>query len=184
MINSSQAAARPRVSIYIGEVVVFTRPTVIETVLGSCVAVCLRNPVARVGGMNHILLPGSDASKASRFGQHAMELLIGELIRHGAERRRLAVKAFGAGHLLPGAISPTVGDLNAAFVREFLERERIPLDGGRLGGTHAVKLAFTTDTGQSLVRGYDGSCRTLPIKTLAKRFSEGNSWVRKTRGCS
>ena len=49
---------KKQVGIHIGDCYVSTEPAVIYTVLGSCVAVCLFDPVRRIGGMNHILLPG------------------------------------------------------------------------------------------------------------------------------
>jgi chemotaxis receptor (MCP) glutamine deamidase CheD len=153
---------RPRIRIYIGDVVACAEPAILQTLLGSCVAVCLRDPVSRVGGMNHILLPGdSNQGRASRFGVHAMELLINALMQRGADRRRLVAKAFGAANVVAALRSPTVGDQNAIFVREFLARERIPLVANRLGGTHAVQIHFTTDTGRTIVHTVDGS--RLPI---------------------
>ncbi len=153
---------RPHIRIYIGDVVACAEPSVLQTLLGSCVAVCLRDPVARVGGMNHILLPGDPKEgRASRFGVHAMELLINALMQRGADRRRLVAKAFGAANVVAALRSPTVGDRNAMFVREFLARERIPLVAKRLGGTQAVQIHFTTDTGRTIVHTVDGS--RLPI---------------------
>ena len=63
----------------------------ITTLLGSCVAACINDPVARVGGMNHFLLPGEDSSSpmAARHGVHLMELLINGLLKLGASRGRL-----------------------------------------------------------------------------------------------
>jgi chemotaxis receptor (MCP) glutamine deamidase CheD len=153
---------RPHIRIYIGDVVACAEPSILQTLLGSCVAVCLRDPIARVGGMNHILLPGdSNQGRTSRFGVHAMELLINALMQRGADRRRLVAKAFGAANVVAALKSPTVGDQNAIFVREFLARERIPLVAKRLGGTHAVQVHFTTDTGRTIVHTVDGS--RLPI---------------------
>ena len=108
--------------------------------------------------MNHILLPqGSSEDRKTRFGVHAMELLINEMMHLGAHRRRMVAKAFGAANVLTALQRPTVGDLNAAFVREFLAAERIPLIGQRLGGNHALQVCFRTDTGKAIVRSVDGS---------------------------
>jgi chemotaxis protein CheD len=86
-----------------------------------------------------------------------MELLINEMMHYGAHRRRFVAKAFGAGNVLTALQRPTVGDLNALFVQEFLATERIPLIAQRLGGTHAVQVSFRTDTGKAIVRTVDGS---------------------------
>jgi chemotaxis protein CheD len=144
--------------IVVGDVVASTVPLLLQTLLGSCVAVCLHDPVAAVGGMNHILLPGDgNDQRNSRFGANAMELLINAVMQCGGERRRLVAKAFGAGNVLAGLRSPTCGDRNAAFVRKYLSVERIPLLAQRLGGTHAVHLYFSTDTGKAIVQSVDGS---------------------------
>jgi chemotaxis protein CheD len=143
----------------IGEVAGSRQPLRLETVLGSCVAVCLYDPVAKVGGMNHILVPSShsDCSGTARCGVQAMELLINALMRIGADRRRLAAKAFGAGNVLPVFQTPTIGDLNAQFVRDFLATERIPLLAQRLGGWQAVRVFFHSHTGRAFVHTLDGS---------------------------
>ena len=120
-----------RKRIYIGEIVASATPLVVQTLLGSCVAVCLRDPATGVGGMNHILLPGR--CDGARCGVNAMELLINAIMQKGGDRRRLA------------------------FVRDFLATERIALVAQRLGGTHAVQVHFRTDTGEAIVHSVNGS---------------------------
>jgi chemotaxis receptor (MCP) glutamine deamidase CheD len=90
--------------IYVGEVVASTTPLLLQTLLGSCVAVCLRDPVAGVGEMNHILVPGrcDGHDRPSRWGVHAMELLINSIMNQGGDWRRLVAKVFGAANVLPG----------------------------------------------------------------------------------
>jgi chemotaxis receptor (MCP) glutamine deamidase CheD len=145
--------------IYVGEVVASATPLLLQTLLGSCVAVCLRDPVAGIGGMNHILLPGrcQDDNRPSRCGVHAMELLINAIMQQGGDRRRLEAKAFGGGNVVASLQSPTVGEQNAAFIRSFLRTERIPLVAQRLGGIRPVQVNFRTDTGKTTVHTVDGS---------------------------
>jgi chemotaxis protein CheD len=165
--------------IYIGEIVASATPLVLQTLLGSCVAVCLRDPVTGIGGMNHILLPGRcDDRGASRCGVNAMELLINAIMQQGGDRRRLVAKVFGAANVLATLQSPTVGELNAAFVRNFLATERIALVAQRLGGKHAVQVHFKTDTGKTIVHSVDGS--RLPAILSAEsayscEFAKANS---------
>jgi chemotaxis protein CheD len=133
---------RNRISLYIGEVAASQSPVVLDTLLGSCVAVCMYDPMLRAGGMNHILLPKCQAGdKSSRCGVHAMELLINELMKLGGEKkdslpRRLAEPTYSRNEDAP------VGEGNAMFVRQFLATERIPLVAERMGGNHAVRLYF------------------------------------------
>jgi chemotaxis receptor (MCP) glutamine deamidase CheD len=148
-----------KLRIFIGEVKASAEPLLVQTLLGSCVAVCLRDPESRIGGMNHILVPGvcQPGHLPSSSGVHAMELLINQIMRLGGDRRRLVAKAFGAANVVAGLQPPTIGDLNAKFVREFLAVEKIPLVAQRLGGTHAVQVHFKTDTGKTIVHSVDGS---------------------------
>lgn len=149
--------------ISIGEIRASAQPEIIKTLLGSCVAVCLHDPVTRIGGMNHILLPaGTDRDKSTRFGVHAMELLINALMQLGAQRTSLFAKAFGGANVLACLRPPTVGDLNVRFVLEFLAAEGIPLLGQRLGGSQPVEVRFKTDTGQAFLSSVNG----LPLSAL------------------
>src|SRR5215470_3875705 len=88
--------------IFPGQYFVTDRDIVLVTVLGSCVAACIRDLRAGVGGMNHFLLPDSardvsPASRSARYGSFAMEVLINQLIRHGARRETMEAKLFGGG---------------------------------------------------------------------------------------
>ena len=147
-----------RICVRSGDVAVSSHSAVLDTLLGSCVAVCLYDPVIQVGGMNHILLPaGVGDDRNARFGVHAMELLINQLMKMDANRKRLVAKAFGGACVLSGMDTMRIGEMNAKFVRSFLQTERIPLVAQRLGGDHAVHLYFHTDTGKAIVRSVDGS---------------------------
>jgi chemotaxis receptor (MCP) glutamine deamidase CheD len=86
-----------------------------------------------------------------------MELLINAIMREGGDRRRLVAKAFGAGNVVASLQSPTVGEQNAAFLRDFLSTEKIPLVAQRLGGLRPVQVNFRTDTGKATVHTVDGS---------------------------
>ena len=103
---------RKQISIHIGGYHASREPSVIHTVLGSCVAVCLFDPVNRVGGMNHILLPGKADMRhfdvSARYGINAMELLINKMMQLGGSRNRFLAKVFGGAHLFP-AISKENG---------------------------------------------------------------------------
>jgi chemotaxis protein CheD len=157
-----------RISLYIGEVAASHAPIVLDTLLGSCVAVCVYDPVLRAGGMNHILLPACRAGDRSpRCGIYAMELLINEVMKLGGDRKRFVAKAFGGAKVLQGVNMLPIGDKNSNFVREFLATERIPLVAERLGGSHAVHLYFRTDTGKATVHTLDGS--SLPKILSAER---------------
>jgi len=130
--------------------------TLLVTVLGSCVAACLHDPVLRIGGMNHFLLPDGDTDDDSgtntRYGAHAMEVLINDLLRHGAARKRLEAKVFGGGNVLKGFTHTLIGSRNAEFVLRYLEAERIPVTAQDLRGIHPRKVYFFPNTGKVMVQ--------------------------------
>lgn len=151
---------KKQISIHIGEYYASKTPAVIGTLLGSCVAVCLFEPVMRIGGMNHILLPGkADLTKfnvAARYGINAMELLINKIMGLGGYRNRLSAKVFGGAHVLP-AISKKngTGEKNASFAVEFLKNEGIRIISKDVGGHESRKIYFHTDTGEVLLKRID-----------------------------
>lgn len=124
------------------------------TVLGSCVAACLRDPLLRLGGMNHFMLPDGEVTDGvpARYGSHAMELLINELIKRGARRERLEAKVFGGGNVLKGFTSQPVGTRNAEFVVDYLDREKIQVVAKDLGGIHPRKVCYFPTSGRVLVK--------------------------------
>jgi chemotaxis protein CheD len=143
-----------RVSIVQGENAIHSEAGVmISTLLGSCVAACLYDPVAKVGGMNHFLLgePGNDhhvsASEMSRYGVHAMELLINGMMARGAVRERLQAHLYGGANIVSGLGG--IGTSNAAFARRFMEAEGIAIGHTDLGGTSARKVEFLPHEGRS-----------------------------------
>lgn len=148
----TESAAR-RVHIIQGEYKVLSDPdAVLSTILGSCVAACLRDPVAGVGGMNHFLLPGNAGSPmtggdATRYGVHLMELLINGLLKQGARRDRLEAKIFGGAKTI--ATFSNVGEQNAAFATQFLRDEGIPIVGSSTGGDHGRKVEFWPVSGRA-----------------------------------
>jgi len=129
------------------------------TVLGSCVAACIWDELRGIGGMNHFLLPeGGDIdpthsgwAKAARYGDHAMELLINQVLELGARRENLAAKVFGGGAVI-ASVSSLVGERNADFVRRYLDVENIPILAEDLGGTHPRQIYFFPASGEAFVK--------------------------------
>lgn len=149
--------SKRHVSIHIGEYHASGRSEVISTVVGSCVAVCLFEPVKKIGGMNHILLPGTanwnDFDFSARYGINAMELLINRMMKLGAERKIIIAKAFGGACTLSAMNSKDhIGIRNSEFVIEFLEQEGLRLASCSLGGDTGRKVLFHTDTGVVFIK--------------------------------
>lgn len=125
----------------------------LATVLGSCVAACIYDSSARVGGMNHFMLPDAAPGDGSaRYGAHAMELLINGLLKHGAVRQRLQAKVFGGGNVLPGMTLDPIGTRNGNFVLNYLTAERIPIVAQDLFGVQPRKVCFFVRSGRTLVK--------------------------------
>lgn len=148
---------KKQVTIHIGEIYGSVEPIVINTLLGSCVAVCLFDPVKRIGAMNHILLAGRADLKhfnaPARFSINAMELLINKMLMLGAERCRIVAKVFGGAHMLPQISAENgSGQKIAAFVMDFLRNESIELLNHDLGGRKGRQVYFHTDTGDVFVK--------------------------------
>lgn len=148
-----------RISIIQGEHAVVGEPgTVITTLLGSCIAVCLQDSVTRIGGMNHFLLgePGKDqrvnAQELQRYGLHAMELLINAMMKRGATRNGFRAHLYGGANIVAGLGS--IGSSNAAFARRFLETEGIAIGHVDVGGTRARKVEFLP---------YEGKARSTAV---------------------
>ncbi|MGE4482368.1 chemotaxis protein CheD [Acidocella sp.] len=128
--------------------------TVLTTILGSCIAACIWDDMAGVGGMNHFLLPGDGSAKgapagneAKRYGVHLMELLINDLLRRGAHKPRMKAKLFGGACMMKGLTD--IGTLNATFAENFLKGENIELVGGSLRGGFGRRIQFWPVTGRA-----------------------------------
>ena len=154
-----------------GEFFCTFKDMLIVTVLGSCVAACIRDRVSGIGGMNHFMLPdGGDGSNplisaSARYGTYAMEVLINELLKNGARRENLEAKVFGGGNVLRGLTALNVGERNAAFVRAYLKAEGIRVLAEDLNDIFPRKVYFFPRSGRVLVK----KLRELNNNTLVNR---------------
>lgn len=162
------------VKILPGEFYATQSKRMIVTVLGSCVAVCLRDRRTGFGGMNHFLLPGdiTDSgnflAESARYGNYAMELLINQLIKLGANRNQLEAKVFGGANLMQRITVNNVGQRNAEFTLDYLRMENIPLLAQDLLDVYPRKIYFFPETGKVLVK----KLRVLHNTTILDRESE------------
>lgn len=177
--RNAPAADHKRITLFQGEFFVSRDPeVVVSTILGSCVAACIRDPATRIGGINHFLLPGNvDDPRSPRsdfVGVHLMELLINGLLREGARRERLEAKLFGGGRTMEGLMD--VGARNAQFATRFLEAEGITLLAGSVGGAHGRRIQFWPVTGrvrQSIISPQEASVeRSKPITAVRSNAGE------------
>jgi chemotaxis protein CheD len=125
--------------------------TAVTTLLGSCVAACIRDARLGVGGLNHFLLPGEDGSRSSRYGVHAMEVLINDILKAGGAKARLEAKIFGGANVIDVSASDTVGARNVTFVEDYLRMEGIPIAAKDTGGERARRVYFFPASGRASV---------------------------------
>ena len=140
----------------------------VSTVLGSCVAVCLRDPKVEIGGINHFMLAlwNGEGLPTPKYGNIAVPQLIRTLLNHGCARDRLVAKVFGGANVIAsGAGALTVGERNIAIARDTLSEAGIPVLAEDVGGDCGRKLIYNTRTGTVLVsrlKRVDGQALTLP----------------------
>lgn len=151
MLSAGQREER-RINVVQGEYSVSDDPNVVfSTILGSCVAACMRDPVAGVGGINHFLLPGSEdraqSAQAEHYGVHLMELLVNGLMKKGARRDCLEAKLFGGARMMDRLSD--IGKMNASFAERFLKHENIRLVGRSLGGEQGRRIQYWPVSGRA-----------------------------------
>jgi chemotaxis protein CheD len=179
------ALGRASAKVLPGEYFVDSQEIVITTTLGSCVAACLHDRTAGLGGMNHFMLPDStstssrDSGASGRFGAFAMELLINEMLKRGARRSSLEAKIFGGGQVMKSLAGTSIGEKNVAFVQAFLAQERIPVLASDVLDLCPRKICLFPDTGKVL-------CKRLPA-THGAEFEQQEARyraqvVQQTRG--
>jgi chemotaxis protein CheD len=165
-----------------GEYFVDTEDLLIMTTLGSCIAACLWDRNARVGGLNHFMLPeggGQDGADSSgRYGSYAMELLINEMMKRGASRSSLEAKVFGGGQVIAGMDSINVGERNTRFVIDYLKTERIPVVSKDVQGIHPRKVCFLPASGKAMVK------RLAPTAAAALQAQERTAAQRAAPGAT
>jgi chemotaxis protein CheD len=134
-----------------GEYYCDTEDLLVMTTLGSCIAACLWDRQARVGGMNHFMLPDG-AGESGRYGSYAMELLINEMMKRGASRLTMEAKVFGGGAVISGMNTINVGERNTKFVLEFLATERIPVVSKDVLDIYPRKVCYLPASGKAMVK--------------------------------
>ena len=139
------------VKILPGEYFVHDEDMLIMTTLGSCIAACIYDRQAKVGGMNHFMLPDG-AGDSGRYGSYAMELLINEMMKRGASRMTMEAKVFGGGQVVSGMTTMNVGERNTNFVMDYLKTERIPIVSKDVLDVYPRKVCFLPGSGKAMVK--------------------------------
>lgn len=157
-----------------GEYYVTRNDEGVYTTLGSCISACIRDRVLGIGGMNHFMLPSTEAAEAdawkassqnssTRYGNYAMEHLINEIMRNGGKRQNLEVKIFGGGRILENMTD--VGNRNIAFVRDYLQLEGLQVVSEDVGSIYPRMVVYFPASGRARVK----RLRSLHNNTIVKQ---------------
>ncbi len=161
-------AELPRVHLSAAELCLARTPTVIETVLGSCVAAAFWSPKLGIGAMCHGALPRFPAPQngrsalayGPRYVDFAIRYLFDRFLQLGAKPSELVVKLFGGADMLKVLTSrsvATIGAQNRAAALGVLQELGITPGSSDMGGTQGRVIYFRTDTGEVLLRRLSGS---------------------------
>ena len=156
MVNKSNSLVKENYFLKPGFIFIATRPTVISTVLGTCVSVCLYDRDRKVGGMNHFQLPhmGEKNKSTARYGNVATVALIHMMIGDGSELRHLEAQIFGGAY--NSSVSPKdIGFENIMVARRALGKKRVPIVSEDVGGDKGRKIVFDTYTNEIAVLRVD-----------------------------
>lgn len=157
-----------------GEYYVTTHGEMIATVLGSCVAACIRDTKLNIGGMNHFMLPdigktnkqkwvNTPVSYETRYGNVAMERLINVIIANGGNKRNMEIKLFGGSKVLD--MTTDIGGKNIEFVKHYLEVERLEIAAIDVGGIYPRKVLYYPSSGRVKIK----KLKRMHNDTLIKR---------------
>jgi chemotaxis protein CheD len=151
-----ELAARTSVHLHPGQIFTSRAPASVTTILGSCVAVCVWDPVLRAGGVNHYLLPegASNGASSARFGNVAIDRLVRALLVLGSRKQNLQAKVFGGACVLKAfrGHAPHLGARNVDAAVALLREQEIPIVATQVGGRRGRKLVFQTDDGLAWVK--------------------------------
>lgn len=171
-----QATQRTRITVMQGMVETSDNQSIVlTTVLGSCIAACLFDPIARVGGMNHFLLaePTSSTVNADvHYGIYLMELLINTMLKQGASKSRMKAHIYGGGNIHKN-MQP-IGQRNSELAERFLNTERIIITHRDVGGSNARRVDFLAAAGKARCRHVDGSAAPAAKPTPVPTASVGD----------
>ncbi len=135
--------------LYPGALYASSRPTIVTTVLGSCVGVCLFDPYTKIGGINHFMLPlwNGEGLASPKYGNIAIKKLIEKMLSLGCLKPNLRAKVFGGGEVIDTQMANFhIGERNIELAYQILEEEKIPIVIASVGGLLGRKIIFTSDT--------------------------------------
>jgi chemotaxis protein CheD len=124
----------------------------VDTILGSCVAVCLFDTVKQIGGINHFMLPlwNGNGLASPKFGNIATEKLVEKMLKNGASMDNMVAKVFGGANQMESSMN--IGERNIEIAKDVLKQYGIKIIAENTGGTVGRKLRYCTGTGQVMMK--------------------------------
>ncbi|RKY82639.1 chemotaxis protein CheD [candidate division KSB1 bacterium] len=141
--------------LYGGAIFADPHPYIVSTVLGSCVAVCLYDPVNRMGGINHYQLDlwNGTGLASPKFGNIAIQKLFEKMLKMGSRQSDLQAKIFGGASVIGNSQNLfQIGERNCEIAFSMLKELNIPIIASDVGGNHGRKIKFNTETGIVLMK--------------------------------
>ncbi len=132
-----------------------SEPHLVDTILGSCVAVCIFDPVKKIGGINHYMLPfwNGTGLASPKYGNIAIQKLVEKMLAMGAQKENLQAKIFGGGEVIETKSNHfKIGERNIEIAEKTLAEMRIKITGKSIGGKQGRKIRFNTETGVVLMK--------------------------------
>lgn len=139
-----------RLYLYPGQLVVTKDAMEITTLLGSCVSVCLFDPIRQIAGMNHYLLPVNEKYKSDieKYGDTSLKFMLEKMLGMGSDKRDMVAKVYGGGEILTfGNSNFNIGKKNIALALEFICDQEIKIVSRAVGGIWGARIVFNTNTG-------------------------------------
>lgn len=135
--------------IYPGKLYATKIPYQLNTILGSCIAICLWDEVSQTGGMNHYMLPlwNGEGLASPKYGNVAIERLLNKMLLLGCKKRNIKAKIFGGASVITSSHDLyNIGERNIQLAEEFLEKEKIKIIAKSVGGEQGRKILMNTET--------------------------------------
>lgn len=136
--------------------------------LGSCIGIAIRDPITKIGGLAHIMLPDStqiaNNSNIPKFADTGTQELVRQLVAAGASRQRLVAKIAGGAQMFSfqsGGDVMAVGERNAIAVRKVLAEMKIPILAEDCGKNFGRTVEFFPETGDYVIKAVGKEIRTI-----------------------
>lgn len=141
----------------IADLVIVHNPAVLITIgLGSCVGISLRDPVARVGALAHIVLPSIKEAKNKdnpfKFADSGVEMAIQKMLEKGCLRSRIESKIAGGASMFSFGDNMNIGEKNVEAVTRKLTEMKIPILASDTGGNYGRTIEYHVETGLLVVK--------------------------------